>query len=119
MMFPYAEFLMDFDRKHGAMAHANSPENTRAAIIVESRPLYFLPKVIRNTMYFLGPTWNLHVFWGEHSHEFVRSSLPGWEVGIVKIPGLYRMGIPEYNSLLMGPPFWQLFREEKLLLFQS
>jgi len=54
LMFPYADFLLDFERKHGDLTHQNSPENTRAAVIVETRPGFFLPRVIRNVMYFLG-----------------------------------------------------------------
>lgn len=55
LMFPYADFLLDFERKHGDLTHQNSSENTRAAVIVETRPGFFLPRVIRNVMYFLGP----------------------------------------------------------------
>jgi Protein of unknown function (DUF5672) len=119
MMFPYAEFLIDFDRKHGGMIHCNSPENTRAAVIVETRPLFFLPKVIRNTLFFLGPSWNLHVFCGELSHDYVCESLEGWQVNIVKLPGIYRLAISDYNTLLTGRPFWDSFREDRLLLFQT
>ena len=41
MMNPYAEFLLDFDKKHGGLTHGNSGANTRPDVIVESRPTYF------------------------------------------------------------------------------
>jgi hypothetical protein len=118
-MYPYAGFLLDFDARHGALRHRNCPENTRAAVIVETRPLYFLPKVIRNVMYFLGARWNLHVVCGELSHEYVGGFLRDWDARIVKLQGTYRLTTDAYNKLLMSPEFWQLFSEEKLLIFQT
>jgi hypothetical protein len=119
MMYPYAEFLIDFAARHAALVHHNCPENTRAAVIVETRPLYFLPKVLRNVMYFLGARWNLHVLCGELSLDYVQRSLAEWSVRIVRLQGAYRMSVEAYNKLLMSPEFWQLFAEERLLIFQS
>lgn len=119
MMYPYAEFLLDFNRKHGALRHHNSPENTRAAVIIETRPYFFLPMVIRNTMFFLGERWNLHVFCGELSHGYIQQSLDGWNVRIVKFPGVFRLSVEDYNGIVTSPTFWQNFSEDKLLLFQS
>jgi hypothetical protein len=119
MMYPYAEFLINFDRKHGAFTHGNCPENTRAAVIVETRPLYFLPKVIKNTMFFLGPRWNLHIFSGELSHPYIEQVLQGWSVGLRKLPGTYRLSSRDYNGILTSPSFWNSFSEDKLLIFQT
>ncbi len=118
MMFPYAEFLIEFDRKHAAMLNANSPENTRAAIIVETRPDYFLPRVIRNTMFFLGAGWNLYVFCGELSYRYVLGFLQGWGAQVVKLAGTHQFAIADYNKLLISRQFWDYFREERLLVFQ-
>lgn len=119
MMYPYADFLMDFDRKHANFSHHNCPENTRAAVIIETRPLYFLPKVIRNVMYFLGPKWNLHVFCGELSYDYASRFLQGWSARIAKLQGVGRLPDSAYNKLLMSAEFWNLFSEEKILIFQS
>ena len=119
MMFPYAEFLLSFDNKHGSMTHRNAPENTRAAVIIETRPFFFLPKVIRNTMFFLNQRWNLYVFCGELSYDYVSAALQGWAVHIIKIPGLYRLSTSDYNKFLTDPNFWRRFKEEKLLIFQA
>src|SRR5579864_4130802 len=91
MMYPYAEFLLDFDRKHGQRTHANAPENTRAAVIIEGRPFFFLPKVIKNAMFFLGPRWNLYVFCSELSHDYIQASLPGWDIHITKFQRASRL----------------------------
>jgi hypothetical protein len=119
MMYPYAEFLLDFDRKHGSFTHHNSPENTRAAVIVETRPQFFLPKVIRNTMFFLGPRWNLHVFCGELSHDYIQDFLKGWSVRVTKFPGLFHLSVTHYSGIVTSPSFWSGFAEDKLLIFQS
>ena len=50
MMYPYGEFLHDFHNKHGELTHRNSAANTRAAIMIESRPNYFLPMVLCNAL---------------------------------------------------------------------
>jgi hypothetical protein len=119
MMYPYAEFLLDFHRKHGGLVHGNSPNNKCAAVIIESRPTFFLPMVLRNTMFFLGPEWNLYVLCGELSEPYVRRVLPNWGVQVVKFAGIYRLNAAEYSTLLTSRPFWELFREEKILVFQS
>lgn len=118
MMYPYAEFLLDFDRKHGKRTHANAPENTRAAVIIETRPFFFLPKVIRNAMFFLGPSWNLHILCSDLSHAYVQASLSGWSVGITKLRAM-RLSTAEYNGILTSASFWQGFTEDRVLVFQS
>ncbi len=119
MMYPYAELLLDFDRKHGGLTHRNCPENTRAAVIVETRPFFFLPKVIRNTMFFLGPRWNLHVICGELSHAYVQSFLKGWEVSVTRLERVFHLSAADYNAITTSPAFWREFTEEKLLVFQT
>jgi hypothetical protein len=119
MMYPYAEFLIDFGRTHAAMVHQNAPENGRAAVIIESRPGYFFPLVVRETMFFLGPTWNLHVFCGELSYPYAQSFLRGWDVKISKFPSVGRLSATDYNGILLSPAFWKQFSEDKLLVFQT
>jgi hypothetical protein len=119
MLYPYAEFLLDFDRKYGDMAHQNCPENTRAAVMVETRPNFFVPKVIRNVMHFLGPRWNLHVVCSEPSYLFLREALAGWEVGLIKRSGLpVKLPRRDYRAMKISTGFWKTFREDKILVFE-
>jgi hypothetical protein len=118
MLYPYAEALLEFERRHGARVHANRPENLQAAVIVETRPLFFLPHVIKSTMFALGEGWNLHVLCGLHSFEFVRRALAGWTVAIVNM-GFEALSTAHYSVLLKALPFWQQLRESKILIFQS
>jgi hypothetical protein len=119
MLYPYAEFLIDFDRKHAAMVHQNCPENTRAAVLVETRPHFFAPMVIRNVMYFLGPRWNLHIMCSESAYSYLHKALRGWDVGITTIPGMgMRMPRTDYRAMKKSREFWMRFRESKLLIFE-
>jgi hypothetical protein len=119
MMHPYGQFLTEFADKHADSVHRNRPGNTRAAVIVETRALYFLPMVIRNVMFFLGPEWNLHLFCSADSRGFLLDSLPGWEPSVTQLPRrLRRLPPGEYNAILTSPAFWNRFSEDKLLIFQ-
>jgi hypothetical protein len=117
-MHPYARFLIDFERRHLGLIHRNSLNNTRAAVIIETRPLFFLPKVVRNVMFFLGPQWNLHVFGSPESMRYLQDCLPGWDVWYAAVSPQYRLGIDAYNRILLSAGFWGALREEKILLFQ-
>jgi hypothetical protein len=119
-MYPYADFLLDFDRKHAGTVHENRAGNVRAAVIVETRPDFFLPKVVRNVMYFLGTRWNLYVVCSDHSRGYVQDSLPGWKAEFLNLFGKrIRLSTAEYSRVMMSPRFWQLFPESKLLVFQA
>jgi hypothetical protein len=119
MMYPYAQFLLDFDRKHGSFVHKNSPANTRAAIILESRPFFFLPSVVRNTMFFLGEKWNLYILCGEPNERFVSSFVEGWDVNVIQLHGLVHLASQQYSQIMTSKDYWELFSEEKLVIFQT
>jgi hypothetical protein len=119
MLYPYANFLLDFDRRHGAMTHRNSPANTKTALFVESRPLFFLPMVIKNVMFFLGSEWNLHIVYGEHSERYIDERLSDWDVSGIKIPGMTHLPRAKRSELLKSTEFWRSFSEEKILVVES
>jgi hypothetical protein len=119
MMYPYGNFLIDFDREHGTLRHRNSTGNTRCAIIVETRPTFFLPKVIRNVMYFLGEGWNLHMLGSPECLRHVGESLPGWRFSMIELSRRRRFTIETYNRILSSPKLWSALAEEKVLVFQA
>ncbi len=119
MMYPYAKFLIDFDQRHGSLKHRNSPSNTKAAVIIESRPLFFLPMVLKNLMFFLGGEWNLHIFSGELSEKYVDDIVDGWDVSVTKLEGLRHLSAAHRSEIMKTTQFWKLFPEEKLLIFES
>ncbi|HEX3771249.1 MAG TPA: DUF5672 family protein [Polyangiaceae bacterium] len=119
MIAPYAQFLIDFDRKHPGFAHQNSPANTKAAVIVENRALFFLPMVVKNVMFFLGAGWNLHVVYGEHSQRYLEEALADADVNGIKLEGLTCFTRAQRDDLMKSTEFWKLFGEDKVLLFES
>ena len=119
MMYPYGRFLLDFDLEHAAMTHRNRPGNTRCALIIETRPLFFLPMVVRNVMHFLGPRWNLRVLGSPRSLRYLEESLPGWDLSPAEVTPRPRLAIADYNRLLLSPRLWEALPEDKVLVFQS
>jgi hypothetical protein len=118
-MSAYGEFLVDFERRHGDFVHRNDPGNTKLALVVETRPLYFLPKVIRNVMYFLGPEWNLEVLTGPMACGHLRSSLAGWDVRVDVLPWQpIWLSKQDYSRFLATREFWTRLREPTVLVFQ-
>jgi hypothetical protein len=119
MLYPYARFLHEFERRHGAFTHANSASNTNAAVFIESRPLYFTPMVLKNVMFFLGRRWNLHVVYGEFSERYLDGLLRDWDVNGIKLQGLTHLPRARRDAILKSSEFWKMFPEEKILLFDS
>jgi len=96
--------------------HKNSPDNTKIAVIVEPRKAYFLSLVIRNFMSVL-KGWNLCVIDGENNHDWVTEQLKGWEFQHIKL-NIPNMTTTFYSSLLKSSSFWNIFKEEHVLIFQ-
>jgi hypothetical protein len=119
MIAPYARFLIEFDRRHGPLKHVNSPSNTKAAVIIENRPLYFLPAVIRNVMFFLGKEWNLYVLSGELSDKYVDEIVKESDVQVMKLEGLRQLSRQQRSELMKSSELWKEFPEHKLLVFES
>jgi hypothetical protein len=91
MMHSYGEFLTRFDKAHATTTHRHSPRNTRCAVILETRPLPHLPKVVRNVMFFLGPQWNLQILGSRASLGLLEDSLPGWELPSAEVASVAAM----------------------------
>jgi Protein of unknown function (DUF5672) len=119
MMYPYATFLLDFDRKHPDHTHSNKIDNKFCAFVIETRPNFFLPLVLKNVSYFLGDKWNLYVFCGEQSEPWLRQMTSGWKIVIRALKNQGRLTLSDYSGILMTRKIWESFTEEKILVFQS
>lgn len=97
MLRPWAEYLLRY-RDRMDETWENDPSNTHAAVIVESRPTFWLPLVIANFRDMLGPSWNIHHICPDQGVKFT---------------------VEDYNRLLTRPEFWQRFEEDWILIFQS
>tara|TARA_Y100000034_G_scaffold114559_1_gene150808 strand:+ start:5852 stop:6547 length:696 start_codon:yes stop_codon:yes gene_type:complete len=107
MMAPYAHWLMQF-YNHTEEWH-NDPDKTRAAIIVESRPDFWLDMVVGNFRQMLDESWNLY---------HVNPRADDFWIDEYRAGNPFNMKAEEYNRLLRQPAFWEHFNEDTLLIFQ-
>lgn len=98
--------------------HQNKDENTRVAVLVETRDGYFLPFVIKNFCHLLGDGWNFHFFLNEKAHQFLSKELPDLQYRLTPLQDK-RMSPRQYSMLLRQPWFWEQIHEETILIFQA
>lgn len=101
------EFVVTFD-----------PTRERTAVIVEPRRHPMLRAVVDNVMYFLGGTWNLHVFTASENREWLKETLAPhhYQVSYLNLANLTR---EQYSQLLMTVGFWETIATEHVLVFQT
>ncbi|KAG5184798.1 hypothetical protein JKP88DRAFT_180946 [Tribonema minus] len=101
-----------------ACLHRNLAQNTRVAVIVETRDAFFLPLVIANTVDKLGADWNLHVIAPAEVLASLRKSLPECEFASTTLACPTKISTSQYSALLRRRSFWSRIREEIILVFQ-
>ena len=97
--------------------HWNKEENTRVAVLVETRDAYFLPLVIKNFCLILGDEWNFHLFINEKVQQLLSIELPYFQYRLTPIYE-NRIRPEQYSYLLRQHIFWEEIREETILIFQ-
>ena len=96
----------------------HDPSRTRVAVIVEPREHPFLRAVVQNVMSFLGPSWNLHIFTSDERKSWLVNELSPHEYQVHYLH-CANMTPQQYSELLLSPPFWNVIREENVLIFQT
>lgn len=114
----YGDILHEFRRRYRDLVVSNAPGRHKAAVIVETRSAYFLPHVLTNAAYYLQNDWNLYVVHSPANQSFVAECLRSWNVDTVTL-NVPRLSTARYNELLMSDQFWDIFREEWVLVFQT
>lgn len=84
-----------------------------AAVIVETRPLPNLDKIILQHMRYLGKEWKLYIFTSQF-HELKNLKSPN----TVFYEDINVSTEWDYNLLLTMKEFWDRIEEEKILIFQ-
>lgn len=118
-MYPYAEFLLRFANKQAGFVHDSTGDGGHVAVIIESRPNFWTPLVLRNVMYFLGADWRLVVVCSEESGRFLATGTGAWKIEFLPLISAVNFPKTSYNQMLQDSEFWQRFPEEKILIFQS
>ena len=102
----------------------------KAAVIVETRPSYWLPLVLRNFAEKM-PDWNFYLVAPQHVITFIHQQIKGhWNFVSIKFDGDDvigdRLSRQNYNKLMLGvhkadgsKSIWRHIKEEHILVFQS
>lgn len=92
----------------------------RALVIVETRPLPTLPRVIASAVAH-HPGWHLYVFGTPEVHALLKASCNNYaQVTQVRLSvGEGGMSTKQYSLLLLSPSFWDIVRQEHVLVFQA
>jgi len=98
--------------------HLNKDENTRVAVLVETRDAFFLPLVIKNFCLTLGDDWNFHFFINERVEQFLSKELPDFKYRLTRLRE-NKIRPEQYSFLLRQRSFWEKIREETILIFQG
>lgn len=93
--------------------------DSTALVIVETRQLPHLPSVIASAVR-MHPGWHLYVYAPPAVHDFVEHSgcLAGGEYTKVTLEPV-AMTTSSYSKLLLSREFWDVCREEHILVFQA
>jgi hypothetical protein len=94
----------------------NSNNNSKTAVIVETRHHILLLDVINNIMLNLGNDWNLHIFCGFDNYNYVKNKFP--HVKITLLP-FYNMSVDIYDFVFLNNFFWESIQSEDILIFQT
>jgi hypothetical protein len=112
----FGDFLMKY---YGApCVHLNDDKNMRAAVIVETRDLFVLDLVLKNVVEKLGGAWNLYILGPKTLLHAISKRMPKCEFYGIDI-SRNSLTVPEYSKMFKRKDFWELFREETLLIFQA
>jgi GR25 family glycosyltransferase involved in LPS biosynthesis len=92
----------------------------KEAILVEFRILPHLELLLRNTIFHLGSDWSYTIVCGNDNYEFVTSFCKTVHdnIHVIKLDK-NNVTQNDYNNLLLSYEFWNLFKGEKLLLYQE
>ena len=115
MHYLYKNYLHQFENFNKKRKNKKSCKN--AAIIVETRPLWELPLVIKNFAYF-NEDFNYYFIGTNETINYVKSHVSNLEYFLIK-RGNTTSFISFYNYLLKKISFWKMFEEENLLIFQA
>jgi hypothetical protein len=94
----------------------NSPNNTKTAVIIESRNHILFKYIVYNIMFNLGSEWNLHIFCGYDNYYYIKDIFPN--VKITLLP-FYNFSVDIYDFICLNNFFWNSIDTEDILIFQT
>jgi hypothetical protein len=94
--------------------------NRYETVFIEFRILPHIEFIIRNTIIKLGNDWSHTIVCGKQNYDFINQmcNTISPNINIIKID-LDNLLVNDYNNLLSSVDFWNLFKGEKLLIYQE
>lgn len=111
----HKDYLCEFEKFNKKRKNRKSCLN--AAVIVETRPTWQLPLVIKNFAA-LNENFNYYLFGSEEIIDFTKKQVKNLDYFTIKRSNTTPF-VHFYNYLLKKKSFWNLFHEENILIFQS
>lgn len=111
----------EYLRKAACLPFEVAPDaaSNAALVVVETRPLPALPRVVATAVQ-THPGWHLYVFGTPGVHDLLgRHCVDYGRVNRVTLAAAAGMSVSEYSHLLMSPAFWDVIRQEHVLVFQA
>jgi len=115
MHYIHKDYLCEFEKFNKKTKNKKSCLN--AAIIVETRPTWQLPLVIKNFAA-LNENFNYYLIGTQETIDFTKKHIKNLEYFLIKRDTVTPF-ISFYNHLLKTPSFWEMFEEENILIFQT
>jgi len=114
LCFSYIEFIKKLDIPILKM------NNRYETVFIEFRILPHVEFIIRNAMIKLGGDWSHTIVCGNQNYDFIINicSTISPNINIIKLD-LDNLLVNDYNNLLTSIEFWDLFKGEKLLIYQE
>lgn len=112
--FKYNQFM-----KHIPLPHIKLG-SIYEAVFIEFRILPNIEFIIRNAILKLGKSWSFTIICGNKNYHFIKhmSTYISTNINIIKLD-YDNMTRNEYSDYLMTSPFWNLFKGDKILIYQE
>jgi len=90
------------------------------AVFIEFRILPNIEFVVRNAILKLGNSWSFTIVCGNKNHHYIKNIVKhiSNNINIIKMD-YDNMTRNEYSDYLMTSPFWNLFKGDKILIYQE
>jgi hypothetical protein len=90
------------------------------AVLIEFRELPHLEFILRNNIYKLGPNWSYTIVCGNLNYQYMNDLVKNINSNIKIIKLNYdNLNQSSYSNLLSSLEFWNLFKGEKILIYQE
>lgn len=111
----HKDYLCEFEKFNKKRKNRKSCLN--AAVIIETRPTWQLPLVIKNFAA-LNEDFNYYLVGTQETINFTKKHIKNLEYFLIKRDN-HTSFISFYNYLLKKQSFWKMFEEENILIFQT